>query len=74
MRQRAEQSMAYSGGKGHYKMADVKLAAKDIKTWVHGITQICVVTILYGMKCPLYSAVDLTMVQLQDLAPSCRLF
>ncbi|KAJ5772969.1 hypothetical protein N7457_007865 [Penicillium paradoxum] len=48
MRYRAEQSKDYSGGEGHYKMADVKLATKDIKTWVHAITQICVVTILYG--------------------------
>ncbi|KAJ5604502.1 hypothetical protein N7510_009656 [Penicillium lagena] len=48
MRYRDEQSRAYSGGQGHYKMADVKLAAKDIKTWIHGVSQICVVTILYG--------------------------
>lgn len=58
MHRRAEQSKTYSGGEGHYKMADVKLAAKDIKTWVHGITQICVVTILYGMKPPLYLGIS----------------
>ncbi|KAJ5556092.1 hypothetical protein N7494_000007 [Penicillium frequentans] len=47
MRYRDEQSRAYSGGQGHYKLADVKLASKDIKTWIHGVSQICVVTILY---------------------------
>jgi len=49
MRRRAEISEAYSGGTGHYTMKDVKLAAMDIKSWFHGIIQICVVTILYGM-------------------------
>lgn len=49
MRYRDEQSRVYSGGQGHYKLADVQLAAKDIKTWIHGVSQICVVTILYGM-------------------------
>ncbi|KAF2453172.1 retrograde regulation protein 2 [Lineolata rhizophorae] len=48
MRQRAEHMEAYSGGQGHYTIQDIKRAAKDIKTWVHGIIQICVVTILYG--------------------------
>lgn len=45
---RAELSESYSGGDGHYKMKEVKLAAKDVKTWLHGIGQIAVVTILYG--------------------------
>lgn len=45
---RAEMSESYSGGDGHPKMNDVKLAWKDTKTWLHGISQIAVVTILYG--------------------------
>ncbi|CZR54239.1 related to allantoate transport protein [Phialocephala subalpina] len=48
MRQRAEIMEAYSGGSGHYSMKDIKEAAKDSKSWVHGIIQIAVVTILYG--------------------------
>jgi MFS family permease len=45
---RAELSESYSGGDGHYKWKDVKLAFMDVKTWLHGISQIAVVTILYG--------------------------
>ncbi|KIV87121.1 hypothetical protein PV11_02689 [Exophiala sideris] len=41
-------SESYSGGDGHYKLTDLKLAWKDTKTWLHGISQIGVVTILYG--------------------------
>ena len=48
MRQRQEEMEAYSSGSGHYNMHKIKLAAKDIKTWIHGIIQMCVVTILYG--------------------------
>lgn len=48
MKRRAEIAEAYSGGDGHTTLADIKLAAKDIKSWVHGIIQICVVTILYS--------------------------
>lgn len=48
MRQRAEEMEAYSGSSGHYGMKDVKEAAKDIKSWIHGLIQIAVVTILYG--------------------------
>ncbi|PVH80464.1 retrograde regulation protein 2 [Cadophora sp. DSE1049] len=48
MRHRAELSEAYSGGSGHYGMKDIKEAAKDVKSWLHGVIQICVVTILYG--------------------------
>ncbi|KAH8880583.1 retrograde regulation protein 2 [Thozetella sp. PMI_491] len=48
MRRRAEEMEAYSGGDGHYGKHDIKLAAKDIKSWAHGIIQIAVVTILYG--------------------------
>lgn len=48
MRRRAEIAEAYSGGSGHYGMKDIKEAAKDVKSWLHGVIQICVVTILYG--------------------------
>lgn len=48
MRIRAEEMEAYSGGNGHYTLKEIKDAAKDIKTWMHSIIQICVVTILYG--------------------------
>lgn len=48
MRDRAEATASYSGGNGHYKLKDVKMAAKDVKSWVHGVIQICVVTILYS--------------------------
>jgi hypothetical protein len=50
MRQRAHRTQAYSDseGSGHYGKADIKEAAKDIKSWVHGCIQIAVVTILYG--------------------------
>lgn len=50
MRQRAEEMEAYSGSSGHYGMHDIKLAAKDIKSWIHGCVQIAVVTILYGKR------------------------
>ncbi|GAM33380.1 hypothetical protein TCE0_004f00233 [Talaromyces pinophilus] len=48
MRHRVEATAAYSGGQGHYKWKDIKMAAKDVKSWLHGSIQICVVTILYG--------------------------
>ncbi|KAI1171072.1 retrograde regulation protein 2 [Nemania sp. FL0916] len=48
MRKRAEEMDAYSGGSGHYTKKDIKAAAKDVKSWTHGIIQIAVVTILYG--------------------------
>ena len=50
MRRRAEEMEAYSSGSGHYSMQDIKLAAKDVKSWIHGVIQICVVTILYGKE------------------------
>lgn len=50
MRRRAEEMEAYSGGSGHYGKEDIIEAAKDVKSWVHGVIQIAVVTILYG-KC-----------------------
>lgn len=48
MRKRAEEMASYSGGSGHYGKEDIMEAAKDVKSWVHGVTQIAVVTILYG--------------------------
>jgi hypothetical protein len=50
MRLRAARTQAYSdsAGSGHYGKADIKEAAKDIKSWIHGCIQIAVVTILYG--------------------------
>lgn len=51
MRQRAEVMEAYSGGSGHYGKSDIKEAAKDVKSWLHGVIQIAVVTILYGTSC-----------------------
>ena len=48
MKRREEIMEAYSGGNGHYTKADIKLAAKEITTWVHAPTQVAIVTILYG--------------------------
>jgi predicted MFS family arabinose efflux permease len=50
MRQRAARTQAYSDstGSGHYGKRDIKEAAKDVKSWLHGCIQIAVVTILYG--------------------------
>ena len=48
MRERAERANAYSGGSGHVTRFDIKEAAKDVKSWIHGCIQIAVVTILYG--------------------------
>ncbi|RYP79576.1 hypothetical protein DL769_002886 [Monosporascus sp. CRB-8-3] len=48
MRQRAEEMVAYSGGSGRYGKQEIKQAANDVKSWVHGVIQIAVVTILYG--------------------------
>ncbi|KAI1504552.1 retrograde regulation protein 2 [Biscogniauxia marginata] len=50
MRKRAEEMEAYSGGSGHYSKKDIKDAAKDVKSWLHGVIQIAVVTILYGFS------------------------
>ncbi|OAA54570.1 high-affinity nicotinic acid transporter [Niveomyces insectorum RCEF 264] len=49
MRVRAEEMEAYSGGNGHYTKKEIKEAAKDAKSWLHGVIQIAVVTILYGV-------------------------
>ncbi|KAK1763705.1 high-affinity nicotinic acid transporter [Phialemonium atrogriseum] len=48
MRRRAELAEAYSGGSGHYKWADVKLALADPKVFVSGVAQHATITILYG--------------------------
>ncbi|KAK7963769.1 hypothetical protein PG988_010743 [Apiospora saccharicola] len=48
MRIREGEMNTYSGGSGHYTKNDIREAAKDIKSWLHGFTQIAVVTILYG--------------------------
>ncbi|KAI0415076.1 retrograde regulation protein 2 [Xylaria grammica] len=50
MRKRAEEMDAYSGGSGHYTKKDVKEAAKDVKSWVHAVIQVTVVTVLYGFS------------------------
>ncbi|KAK3305015.1 major facilitator superfamily domain-containing protein [Chaetomium strumarium] len=50
MRQRAHRTQAYSdsGGPGHHSKANIGEAAKDVKSWIHGIIQIAIATILYG--------------------------
>lgn len=48
MKRREEIMEPYSGGMGHYTKADIKLAARDMTTWVHAPTQVAMVTILYG--------------------------
>ncbi|ETI27215.1 hypothetical protein G647_09898 [Cladophialophora carrionii CBS 160.54] len=47
-KQRLELMEAYSGGDGKYTRNDVKNAMLDIKTWLHGINQILMSTIIYG--------------------------
>jgi hypothetical protein len=49
MRRRAELTHKYSGGSGHFGFKHIWMAAKDIKTWLHGALQFCVITPLYGM-------------------------
>ena len=48
MRQRAVVMESYSGGTGHYTKSNIKTAAKDVKSWLHGFIQIACVTIVYG--------------------------
>ncbi len=50
MRRRAELAEAYSGGSGHYKWQDVKLALADPKVFVSGVCQHATITILYGKR------------------------
>ncbi len=48
MKIRLEQMESYSGGTGKYTKKDMKNAAMDPKTWIHGILQIFLSTIIYG--------------------------
>ncbi|KAI0191092.1 retrograde regulation protein 2 [Astrocystis sublimbata] len=48
MRLRDEEMSSYSGSSGHYTKNDIREAAKDVKSWIHAVIQIAVVTILYG--------------------------
>ena len=48
MRVRAGEMAGYSGGSGQYGRGDIEAAARDAKTWAHGVIQIAAVTILYG--------------------------
>ncbi|KAL1843514.1 hypothetical protein VTK73DRAFT_2815 [Phialemonium thermophilum] len=48
MRIRAEQAEAYSGGDGHFKVSELKLALTDVKVWCNAICQLCCTTITYG--------------------------
>ncbi|KAI0509000.1 retrograde regulation protein 2 [Xylaria bambusicola] len=50
MKKRAEEMGSYGGGTGHYTKADIKEAAKDVKSWVHALIQIAIVTVLYGFS------------------------
>ena len=51
MRIRADEMASYSGGSGEYHKQDFREAARDSKSWIHGLIQIAVVTILYGKFC-----------------------
>lgn len=69
MRRRAQIAAEYSGGSGHYTMKDIKQATLDPKTWIHGVIQIFVVTILYGnyyAVCSGYSPTMLINWNMQD--------
>lgn len=48
MRIRAEQAEAYSGGDGHFKFSELKLALSDVKVWCNAICQLACTTITYG--------------------------
>ncbi|KAK5633531.1 hypothetical protein RRF57_009245 [Xylaria bambusicola] len=50
MKKRAEEMDAYGGGSGHYTKKDIKEAAKDVKSWLHALIQINIVTVLYGFS------------------------
>lgn len=76
MRQRAEEMESYSGGSGHYGKEDIMEAAKDVKSWVHGVIQIAVVTILYGEsydQVPNYSSPEVQSIR-PGLTPLIRLW
>ncbi|KIV93470.1 hypothetical protein PV10_04682 [Exophiala mesophila] len=48
MRRRAELTEQYNGGQGHYTRKDFNMAVMDIKTWIHGIAQMCIMTVMLG--------------------------
>ncbi|KAH8821931.1 retrograde regulation protein 2 [Xylogone sp. PMI_703] len=48
MRLRAEQSEVYSGGDGHFKFSELKLALSDAKVWCNAVSQLSCTTITYG--------------------------
>ena len=50
MRYRAKVTHQYSGGSGEFTLKDIVVAAKDIKTWIHGWLQFCCITPLYGKQ------------------------
>lgn len=50
MRYRAKLTHQYSGGGGEFTFKDIAIAAKDIKTWIHGALQFCVITPVYGFN------------------------
>lgn len=50
MRRRAELMHQYNGGKGHFGFKHIWWAAKDVKTWIHGVLQFCLITPLYGFN------------------------
>ncbi|KAL1966125.1 hypothetical protein VTN77DRAFT_4873 [Rasamsonia byssochlamydoides] len=50
MRRRAELTHQYSGGSGHFGWKHIWWAARDVKTWLHGGLQFCVITPLYGLN------------------------
>ena len=54
MRHRAEAMHLYSGGRGHFSFQHIWWAARDVKTWLHGCLQFCVITPLYSMEIHIY--------------------
>ncbi|KPI37594.1 putative transporter [Cyphellophora attinorum] len=50
MRRRTEITEAYSGGDGVYTKADLAMAIRDPKTYLHGVVQIMCLTVLYGFS------------------------
>lgn len=62
MKQRLEQMESYGGGTGKYTKKDVKHAAGDVKTWLHGLIQIFCSTIIYGKWTPLCARMLTTFV------------
>ena len=50
MRRRAELAEAYSGGNGHYKWKDIKMALMDPKVYVSGVCQHTSIIVLYGKQ------------------------